>query len=74
MREELVEQALVKAFRGGFGLSDADRDALWERFTARLEREARAWAWFVVVMARTTAGLRADALKLSWASQRSRLG
>jgi len=66
-----LDELLSHTFHQGFGLSKREEDGFWERFAARMEREAQAWAFFVVAMVRTTSRVRPAVLSSTWASQRS---
>jgi len=69
MRTQDVDQALSTALRSGFALNEAETDALWEGFTARVRGEAQAWAFFMVAMIRTSARIRPASIRSSWASR-----
>ncbi|MGD0110275.1 MAG: hypothetical protein ABSD48_00220 [Armatimonadota bacterium] len=69
MRAEDIDQALSTALRAGLALSETEKDALWDGFTARARGEAQAWAFFMAAMIRTTARIRPASIRSSWANR-----
>lgn len=69
MRTEDMDQALSTALRTGLVLGEAEKDALWDGFTARVRGEVQAWAFFMAAMIRTGARIRPASIRSSWANR-----